>query len=165
MRFVFIIFSIVLLISSCIKNEIEYGMSFEKVGDLVDADEANYMKELGYIFNKHEMIFNWEYIIRDSKTYSFIAKNENFDLDEYMLTTKQRIIREGWVLVEKNNYGEFYCDKNNNNIGITFPMYDKKLDRKNKGYYTFQAYKKLAITFNFTPNGNGEACKRGSYDA
>ena len=55
-------------------------MNFEQVGDLVDNDEANYMKELSYIFNKHEMIFNWEYTITDSKTYSFIAKNENFDL-------------------------------------------------------------------------------------
>lgn len=145
-----------------IHGKFTYGLSFEEVGNLVSPEEAKYFKDFKYIFNGYNLILTDRSLLRGTTTYYFVEKAENNKYDREIV--KKRLIEKGWTLVEQKAYGEFYCDKTNNDIGITFPKYIDKKEKVKKGYYLYQTYKKVSVGFGYTLNGEGLKCKRKAFE-
>ncbi|NHB59041.1 hypothetical protein G9F32_13600 [Acinetobacter sp. 194] len=96
---------------------------------------------------------------RSATFYYFISSNVVFNMDIYREIVSKNLKKNGWTMVEENEYGELYCNIDNQAIGITFPTLNEKYVGLNKGYFTYQFYKTISITLYYIPNKNSVRCK------
>lgn len=155
-----IFFSLMLLLSGCIdQKNIEYGMNLRQIERNVTPEESNYFINMEYIFEIYDFVLFEKFFVRNLRTYYFEERVGNFNMENYINIVKPKLYERGWRLVEKNNYGEYYCDENNNELGVTFPTNDIKLDGVNLGYFTYQSYNKLNVALSYDISGGKKECQ------
>lgn len=152
------------LLTGCVRDNKLYGLNLDQLQQYVDTPEQKYFQSFQYIFRNYDLTLYEILSIRADKYYYLLSKENTFNQAVYDHEIKPNLLKHGWVLIEQNPYGELYCDKNNHALGITFPVEDQHLDGKNTGFYTYQFYKKVAITFDFNPYKNGRVCIEKSFE-
>lgn len=145
------------ILLGCNESKFEQGQSLEQLETKVDVNKAKYLKEMQYIFSNYDLVLYDTQSVRSSDFFYFIERIGFFDNEIYLKEVRPRLAQKGWVLVEKNNFSELFC-KQNQAIGVTFPTYKKEMDGVNTGYFTYQFYKKVSITLNYTTAKNNISC-------
>ena len=110
-----------------------------------------------YIFSNYDLVSYDTQSVRSSDFFYFIEKIGSFNNEIYLKEVRPRLAQKGEVLVEKNNFSELFC-KQNQAIGVTFSTYKKEMDGVNTGHFTYQFYKKVSITLNYTTDKNNISC-------
>lgn len=158
--FLSIFFSLILLISGCIDHKnIEYGMNLRQIERNVTPEESSYFRNMEYIFEIYDFVLFEKFFVRNIRTYYLEERVGDFNMEDYINIVKPKLQEKGWKLVGKNNYGEYYCDENNNELGVTFPTNNIELDGVNLGYFTYQSYNKLNITLSYDLSGGKKGCQ------
>ena len=156
--------TLVFLLIGCMKQKVELGLNFYQIEKVVSSEEAVYMRELGEIFSAYDLILFQVYSIRGNTNYYLKERHKRDYTKDELIKISENLKKMNWRLVEKNAYGEFYCDIEGNSLGITFPATNVDLDEKNLGYFVYQSYGKISVTFSYASNHYSEECKRNSYN-
>lgn len=157
MKKIIVLSIISIILFGCKKEKFEHGQSLEQLETKVDVNKAKYLKEIQYIFSNYDLVLYDTQSVRSSDFFYFVERVGFFDNKTYLQEVKPRLAQKGWVLVDKNNFSELYCKKNQA-IGVTFPTDKQELDGVNAGYFTYQFYKKVSITLNYTVAKNNISC-------
>lgn len=153
-----ILFSIFLIILlGCNESKSELGLNLDQLETKVDKNKANYLKEMQYIFSNYDLVLYDTQSVRSSDFFYFVERKGIFNIETYFKEVRPRFIQRGWVLVSSDNFSELFC-KENQAIGVTFPTNKKELDGINAGYFTYQFYKKVSITLNYTTDKKNINC-------
>lgn len=137
------------MLLGCNKSKPELGLNLEQLETKVDKNRTNYLKEMQYIFSNYDLILYDTQSVRSSDFFYFVERKGIFNIEIYFKEVRPRFIQSGWVLVSSDNFSELFC-KESQAIGVTFPTNKKELDGINAGYFTYQFYKKVSITLNYT---------------
>lgn len=153
-------FLILLLLTGCNKQEIERGLNLHQLQSRVGESEAQYLKEMEYIFSNYDLTLYDIQKIRSSTFYYLVEREGFFNMKDYMEDVKPKLEKKGWILVNKDEFGELYCNVTNQEIGITFPTNKKELDGVNSSYFTYQFYKKVSITLVYNSDNKSLSCNK-----
>lgn len=143
---------------SCSKAKVEIGLNLEELKKSANRIQSEYLEELIYIFSSYDLTLFELVSIRSSTYYFFIESKNSFDRTDYALNIKPKLKEKGWHLVHEDEYSELYCNDKNQAIGITFPAYKKELEGIHGGKFTYQIYRKLAVTLHYTSDKTSLSC-------
>lgn len=152
------IFLILLFVIGCTERKLENGLNLTQLEAIVDQKEKTNFEDLKYIFKNYDLVLYDHQSMRSSTFFYLVERNGFFNMEEYRQKVVPKFKEKGWTLVKKNDYGELYCNKDSQAIGVTFPNEKKELEGLNVGYYTYQFHKKISITFDYNSNGKSNNC-------
>lgn len=153
-----LIFTLIFLLCGCENNKIERGQTLSQLKNEVNKSEAVYLNEMSLIFSDYSLKLYDLQLIRSDAFFYFVDDKSDFDLNFYENNVKKKILKNGWVMVENNSFGELFFNEDSQAIGVTFPTQDKKLVGVNKGYFTYQFYNKIAVTLYYTSDRGSVIC-------
>lgn len=154
-----IIFFLFLLVG-CVESKVEKGLNLHQMEYRVKKSQVRYMQEMNYVFSDYDLVLYDLILMRDSTYFYFVGRDFDFKNESYYKKVKDRLNEKGWLLVERNQFGELYCNNSNQAIGITYPTNKTELDGVNIGYFTYQFFNKISVTLHYTGNNKSLSCKR-----
>lgn len=151
---------ITLILIGCTEKEPENGLNLKQLQSSVNQKERVYFEDLKNIFQNYDLVLYDHQLIRTTNFFYLVERDGFFNMDQYREIVMPRFKENGWILIKKNDYGELYCNREGQAIGVTFPAENKDLEGVNIGFYTYQFYKKISITLNYDLNGKSNNCTR-----